>query len=242
MQQPPTLESPPLEPAALLAGALALSPASGAAGSLITRTLGDNQPATTSTTGTSSAVTVSEGTTGSGDGSTGGSGSSASDARAVARILLPSVVELQATSAGQQATGSGVVIRSDGYVLTNAHVVDGATSITVTLQSGALADDRGRMVGITTAIESSGGAEGDEGDGQGATIQQVSPQSPAADARLQAGDLVTRVGDRTVRSWEDLVLAIRQLEPGRTVEIRVRRGGTEHTVSVTVGSQPVDSR
>jgi putative serine protease PepD len=46
------------------------------------------------------------------------------------------VVELQVSSAGQQGTGSGVVLRSDGFIVTNAHVVEGATRITVTLQSG----------------------------------------------------------------------------------------------------------
>jgi S1-C subfamily serine protease len=33
-------------------------------------------------------------------------------------------------------TGSGVILRSDGHILTNAHVVDGARSIEVTLASG----------------------------------------------------------------------------------------------------------
>jgi S1-C subfamily serine protease len=45
-----------------------------------------------------------------------------------------------------------------------------------------------------------------------------------------------------VRSWEDLVLAIRQLEAGSTVEVRVRRGSAEQTLQVTVGSRRVDSR
>ena len=33
----------------------------------------------------------------------------------------------------QRSLGSGVIIRSDGYILTNNHVIDGATDITVTL-------------------------------------------------------------------------------------------------------------
>jgi len=35
----------------------------------------------------------------------------------------------------ERGTGSGVVVRSDGYILTNNHVIDGATDITVTLDN-----------------------------------------------------------------------------------------------------------
>src|SRR4029450_8548181 len=32
--------------------------------------------------------------------------------------------------------GSGVILSADGYILTNAHVVDGASGVTVTLEDG----------------------------------------------------------------------------------------------------------
>jgi S1-C subfamily serine protease len=35
-----------------------------------------------------------------------------------------------------QGTGSGIILRSDGHIVTNAHVVDGASGIRVTLASG----------------------------------------------------------------------------------------------------------
>jgi serine protease Do len=43
--------------------------------------------------------------------------------------------EVTPQSREQQASGSGVIIRSDGYIVTNNHVVDGATKIEVTLNS-----------------------------------------------------------------------------------------------------------
>jgi serine protease Do len=45
----------------------------------------------------------------------------------------------------QPGTGSGVMLRDDGYVLTNAHVVDGARSIQVVMADGAEHD--GELVG-----------------------------------------------------------------------------------------------
>jgi serine protease Do len=41
----------------------------------------------------------------------------------------------QGGTAIQQASGSGVIIRSDGYIVTNNHVIDKATKITVTLNN-----------------------------------------------------------------------------------------------------------
>jgi Do/DeqQ family serine protease len=43
--------------------------------------------------------------------------------------------EFQQQSPDQHASGSGVIISQDGYIVTNNHVVDGATEITVTLNN-----------------------------------------------------------------------------------------------------------
>ena len=49
--------------------------------------------------------------------------------------VLPAVVKVEARSDTGKATGSGVIFADDGYVLTNAHVVDGARTIGVTLST-----------------------------------------------------------------------------------------------------------
>jgi putative serine protease PepD len=49
--------------------------------------------------------------------------------------VLPAVVKIEARSDTGKATGSGVIFAKDGYVLTNAHVVDGARTIGVTLST-----------------------------------------------------------------------------------------------------------
>lgn len=57
----------------------------------------------------------------------------------IAQRVLPSVVSISTETGSGSATGSGFVIESSGYILTNNHVVDGAAgrnAITVTLNSG----------------------------------------------------------------------------------------------------------
>ena len=48
--------------------------------------------------------------------------------------LGPSLVKIIARGGGFTSGGSGVIVRTNGYVLTNYHVVEGATSVTITLQ------------------------------------------------------------------------------------------------------------
>ncbi|CUW29980.1 Periplasmic serine endoprotease DegP precursor [Streptomyces reticuli] len=58
------------------------------------------------------------------------------DVAAIAAAVSPSVVEIRATLAGGSSTGSGVIITSDGEIVTNNHVVSGATSIKVRTSDG----------------------------------------------------------------------------------------------------------
>ena len=62
----------------------------------------------------------------------------------IAQRVLPSVVSISTQTEAGSDTGSGFVIESSGYILTNNHVVEGATSgtgsIVVTLNSGRSLD------------------------------------------------------------------------------------------------------
>jgi S1-C subfamily serine protease len=55
---------------------------------------------------------------------------------AVLTTVRPAVVEVNVTTQQGGAIGSGVIIDSRGYIVTNNHVVDGAQSMTVTLYDG----------------------------------------------------------------------------------------------------------
>jgi putative serine protease PepD len=74
-----------------------------------------------------------------------GAGDRAPDSVAgIAATVLPSVVSIESTSALGSATGSGLVLRQDGYILTNHHVVAGAeaagSSLVVLFADGSQED------------------------------------------------------------------------------------------------------
>ncbi|HZT45295.1 MAG TPA: trypsin-like peptidase domain-containing protein [Gaiellaceae bacterium] len=72
----------------------------------------------------------------------------------------------------------------------------------------------------------------------GVRLEQVRPGTPAARAGLQAGDVVTAIGGKTVRSASDLSSAIDAKKPGDRVSLTYTRNGRSHTVSVTLAERP----
>lgn len=273
----------------------------------------------------------------------------------------------------QHGVGSGVIVTKDGYILTNNHVVDGASEVKVTMtdgreftakvvgrdpktdiavvkiaaknlptvpladsdkvevgdvalaignpfgvgqtvtkgivsatgragmgiedyedfiqtdaainpgnSGGALVDIDGRLIGINTAILSrSGGSQGvgfavptdiarnvmqslvayghvtrgylgvgiqnvtpalaDEfklKDAKGALISEVTPDSPAAKAGFQDGDVVLEFNGKPVDDSQHLQLAVANVKPGTTVPVEVLRNGDKETLNVTVKQLP----
>ncbi|MFI8537189.1 S1C family serine protease [Streptomyces aquilus] len=54
----------------------------------------------------------------------------------VAKAVSPSIVEINATLSNGSSTGSGVIITGDGEIITNNHVIAGASSIKVSTSDG----------------------------------------------------------------------------------------------------------
>jgi putative serine protease PepD len=73
--------------------------------------------------------------------------------------------------------------------------------------------------------------------GQGATIGSVVPGGPADEQGLRAGDRIVALDGSSVLGADELIVAIRAMQPGDTVELTVLRSGTEETVTVTLDAR-----
>jgi putative serine protease PepD len=78
---------------------------------------------------------------------------------------------------------------------------------------------------------------GGSGDGSGARIDEVMPDTPAADSGLEVGDVVTEVNGLRVTDGISLIVAIRTYRPGETIEFTVVREGDERVVAITLGAE-----
>jgi S1-C subfamily serine protease len=69
----------------------------------------------------------------------------------VAERISPAIVTLEVTGVDGESVGSGVIYSADGWIVTNRHVVEGATTMTVHLEDGR--DFPGRVYGIDTLTD-----------------------------------------------------------------------------------------
>jgi putative serine protease PepD len=75
-------------------------------------------------------------------------------------------------------------------------------------------------------------------DTAGAEVREVRDGSPAADAGLAAGDVITSVDGKTIRIARDLQNAVDARRPGDAIAIGYLRDGTNRTLTVTLGTRP----
>jgi S1-C subfamily serine protease len=72
----------------------------------------------------------------------------------------------------------------------------------------------------------------------GAEVQEIVPGSPAADAGLKPGDVITEVDGREVRDPDDVADAIKGLEPGDDIQIEAESSGVNQTFDVELEARP----
>jgi putative serine protease PepD len=95
-------------------------------------------------------------------------------------------------------------------------------------------------IGASVSLEdgTSGAQITDSGSGGSAAVESG---GPADKAGLKPGDVITKLDDSVIDSGPTLIGEIWTHKPGDKVEITYKRGGSEHTVTVTLGSRVGDN-
>ncbi len=74
-------------------------------------------------------------------------------------------------------------------------------------------------------------------DGEGALVNRVVDDSPAAEAGLQDGDVIVSFDGQRVRDANELTSAVRDAKPGARAPVVVMRDGGKKTIKVELGSR-----
>jgi len=178
----------------------------------------------------------------------------------------------------QNSVTAGIVSALDRSLdAPNGFTINGAIQTDAAINhgnsGGPLLDLNGRVIGVNAQIASeSGGNEGvgfaipsntvksivtqlvadgavshaylgvsvgePQGDVAGVEVTDVRSGSPAEQAGIEVGDVVTAVDGTTVGTAQALQAAIDARRPGDEIRIRLVRSGASKTVTVTLGTRP----
>lgn len=167
-----------------------------------------------------------------------GAGAAASRERAV--VSMPRWVAVVAA-----AVVGVLLVGGIGFAIGRATGDDGGDATTVAdVRSGGQLGDLLAPMGPGRGIFSGnrvllGVLTQPGGDGSGATIVRVVSGSPADDAGLRAGDVVTALDGDAIERPAQLVAGILRHQPGDQVRITYRRDGESKTVTVRLAA-PAD--
>lgn len=73
----------------------------------------------------------------------------------------------------------------------------------------------------------------------GVLIEEVIKDSPAEKAGLKAGDVITKINDRDIRDYNDLIRTINYFNSGEKITVYYVRKGSKKSVSVTLEERTV---
>jgi S1-C subfamily serine protease len=119
-----------------------------------------------------------------------------------------------------------------GFAIPAATVVDVADQLLATgtarhayigIQPATLTPEIARLLGISRT--------------SGVVVMQVATPSPAAEAGIQPGDIITSLSGRETAPAEDLIAALRGTKPGDRVQLTVLRGANTLEITVIVAER-----
>jgi serine protease DegQ len=76
------------------------------------------------------------------------------------------------------------------------------------------------------------------GDIKGVLVTEVIHRSPADQAGIKTGDILTTIDNHTIDNWSAMLETVANLPPGKAVPIRLVRNGEAMSMQVKIGKRP----
>ncbi len=163
-----------------------------------------------------------------------------SDTDAVIDALQTDAAVNPGNSGGALADGTGAVVGINTAIRTLGGDSSGSIGLGFAIPINAARDIAQQLIrngSVQHAGMGLNARSATDGVTDGAQVQNVQQGGPAAAGGIVEGDVITKVGDRSVGNADELVVAIRSNAVGATVPVVLLREGREMTVSVTLSAE-----
>ena len=148
---------------------------------------------------------------------------------------------IQTDAAINHGNSGGPLLTLDGEVIgVNAQIESdsgGSDGVGFAIPANTVRSIASQLIG-TGSVKHAYLGVGISSAANGVKLTQVRTGTPAAQAGLQTGDVVTAVDGKQVRAADELGTAIDAKKPGDRVSITYTRNGASHTVTVTLAERP----
>ncbi len=131
---------------------------------------------------------------------------------------------IQSTSSSPQSAGIGFAIPADFAMSVASQLIETGSAVHPYMGVRSSTIDEAIAAQFNLPIV------------RGALVQFVEPGSPAEEAGLERGDIITRIAERDVAGTEDVFAAVRAHDIGETVSVVVIRSDAQREFDLTLGS------
>ena len=148
---------------------------------------------------------------------------------------------IQTDAAINHGNSGGPLLNTQGQVVgVNAQIKSdsgGNEGVGFSIPSDTVKTVASQLIATGKAVHAYLGV-GIDSNASNARLASVKNGGAAKQAGLKTGDVITAVAGTSIATGDDLSRAVDAHKPGDKVSVTFKRGGSEHTVTVTLGTRP----